>query len=262
MSEEIVGVVPMAGHGTRLGLPFSKELFPVGMDAARQQPLVVSGAVLAQIRRAGATRAFVVLRTGKWDIPAYYQDGPERAGLHLAYLMARSPFGVPFSLDTARPFTSGATVAMGLPNILIHPPDALARVVQRHRSTGADLTLGLFPWTAPPSDDMIDVDEHGRVLSCHSEPDPAPGATTWALMAWGGRFADFMHARGEQWLARGDADGGEFRLSTVLTAAVNAGLVVQGQPFPDGRMLDIGSAQGQARLAEHRITSLEEWAGS
>ena len=198
MRDDVVGIVPMAGHGTRLGgLPFSKELYPVGRDAASQQPLVVSRAVLEQLRRAGATRTFLVLRDGKWDIPAHYRDGIDRTGIHLAYVMARLPFGVPFSLDTPRPFTVGSIMAMGFPDILLDPPDALAGVVQRHRETRADVVLGLFPWTAPPFDDLVETDGDGRVVRYYADREPGATALTWALMTWGRRFSDFMHAAGE-----------------------------------------------------------------
>jgi hypothetical protein len=176
--------------------------------------------------------------------------------------MARLPFGVPFSLDTPRPFTAGSITAMGFPDILIDPPDALSQVVQRHRETRADLVLGLFPWAAPPSDDLVETDHQGKVVGYYSDQNPQEPATTWALMTWGRRFSDFMHFEGEAWLGEKRPDSGEFRLSSVLAAAMESGLVVQSKSFPTGHMLDIGSPVGQSRLNELTITSLEEWAGS
>jgi glucose-1-phosphate thymidylyltransferase len=46
----------------------------------------------------------VILREGKWDIPAYFNDGTALLDMHLAYLMMRQPFGSPFTLDQAYPF--------------------------------------------------------------------------------------------------------------------------------------------------------------
>jgi glucose-1-phosphate thymidylyltransferase len=257
-TDEVVGLVPMAGLGTRLGqLPFSKELYPVASDS-EGQPYVVSSAVLEQIRRAGATRAFLVLRAGKWDIPAYFRDGATRTGLHLAYLLARLPHGVPFSLDTARPFTDGAIVAMGFPDILIDPPDALAHVVRTHQTTHADVVLGLFPWKAPPSDDLVETDAFGRVVGYYADQTPTEDAMTWALVTWGRRFGDFMHSAAEQWLTDTGGLAGEFRMASVLSAAIDEGLVVQSHSFPSGEMLDIGSPVGQSRLAARRVTSPAE----
>lgn len=262
MTDRVVGVVPMAGRGTRLGtLPFSKELYPVGWDPAGNA-IVVSRNVLAQVRRAGARTTFLVLRQGKWDIPAYYRDGPERAGLHLAYLLARLPFGVPFSLDSARPFTDGCIVAMGFPDILVDPPDALAQVVQTHRATDADVVLGLFPWTTPPTDDLVTTGTDGRVVRYYGDPSPGEHGMTWAVMTWGRRFGGLMHDVGEDWLAGGHGEGHELRLGAVLEAAVSEGLVVQSRSFPHGRMVDIGSPAGQARLAGLRVTSPDDWVAS
>ncbi|RMD74724.1 MAG: nucleotidyl transferase, partial [Chloroflexi bacterium] len=68
----MIGLIPAGGMATRLGpLPCSKELLPVGgwaePDGLRPRPIITY--LLAQWQRAGITRAFIVVKPGKWDIP-------------------------------------------------------------------------------------------------------------------------------------------------------------------------------------------------
>lgn len=252
LTAEVVGVVPMAGYATRLApLPFSKELFPLLLpDGAEDLPVrVVSQHVLGQLRTAGVRRAFLVIRDGKWDIPGYYRDGAARAGMALAYLLARAPYGLPFSLDTAGPFTRGCVVAMGLPDVVLSPPDAFARVIHRYRSTEADLALGLFPWRPPPTNDRIEVDPTGRVVGYHTTNPPPHLTRTWGALAWGPRFAEFLRAETEAWEAEHRRDD-EMLISSVLVSALEAGLIMHGVDFPDGSMLDIGTRVGLSRLVD------------
>ena len=74
---QVVGLVPAAGSGKRIApLPCSKELFPIGFQLAngKSEPRakVVSQYLLEKFRIAGITTAYIVLRKGKWDIPAYF----------------------------------------------------------------------------------------------------------------------------------------------------------------------------------------------
>jgi glucose-1-phosphate thymidylyltransferase len=43
---------------------------------------------------AGIDKAYFILRSGKWDIPAYFGDG-EMLSMNLGYLIMNLPFGVP-----------------------------------------------------------------------------------------------------------------------------------------------------------------------
>jgi dTDP-glucose pyrophosphorylase len=119
----IIGVVPMAGRATRLDqLPCSKEIIPVKLrrDAHNtgERPRVVCEYLLEKMHEAGVTRAYVILREGKWDIPAYLGDG-SMAGLHLAYLMMGLPHGTPYSVDQAYPFLQHAMVTFGFPDMIL-----------------------------------------------------------------------------------------------------------------------------------------------
>ncbi len=78
-------------------LPCSKELYPIGFRRSGKDnglsPKAVCHYLLEKMHLAGITKAYIVLRNGKWDIPTYFGDG-KMLDMHLAYLMMDLPFGI------------------------------------------------------------------------------------------------------------------------------------------------------------------------
>jgi glucose-1-phosphate thymidylyltransferase len=141
---EVIGLIPAGGQATRIApLPCSKELYPVGfrqVDEGRSlRPKVICHYLLEKMRLAGATKAYIVLRQGKWDIPAYLGDGT-MLNMHLAYLMMHLPFGTPYTVDQAYPFVQDALVAFGFPDIIFQPDDAFVQLLARQAATEACLS--------------------------------------------------------------------------------------------------------------------------
>src|SRR5262245_38282108 len=148
---ELIGLLPAGGQAVRISpLPCSKELFPIGFRSVEEgksrRPKAVAQYLLEKMRYAGFSKAYIVLRPGKWDIPAYFGDG-SMLDMQLGYLMLGLPHGVPFTLDQAYPFVRHATVAFGFPDILFDSDDGFVRLLERQSASGSDITLGLFSAT-------------------------------------------------------------------------------------------------------------------
>ncbi len=250
----IAGLIPAAGRATRLGdMPWSKELLPVGFQPGagegHPRPKPVSQYLVEQMKRAGCTQVFFIVRRGKWDIADYFADG-RRFGLDIAYLMMHEPWGPPFTLSQAAPFVADATVVVGFPDIVIHPPDALAQTVAHLDATAADVVLGTFP--APPEDacDLVQSDASGRVFRLvpkEDNPDLGDQRSTWILAAWGPRFTAFLREKVRELARIARAQGGdgtrepEWPVGSVIASAIEAGLAVGSVHFPHGTFLDIGA---------------------
>ena len=193
-TREVVGLVPAGGQATRIApLPCSKELYPVGFRSGEEgrgvQTKVVSHYLLEKMRFAGIAKAYIVLRAGKWDIPGYFGDGL-LLNMHLAYLIMRSPLGVPYTLDQAYPFVKDAIVAMGFPDILFRPDDIFVQLLSRQQTADADVLLGLFPTDSPESEEMVDMDDKGRVAGAYHQ---ATGHHTPALHMGSGALDACVH---------------------------------------------------------------------
>jgi glucose-1-phosphate thymidylyltransferase len=261
--QEVVGLIPAGGQASRISpLPCSKELYPVGfrqVDEGRSlRPKVACHYLLEKMRLAGITKAYIVLRQGKWDIPSYLGDGTI-VDMNLGYLMLRLPYGVPYTLDQAYPFVQNALVAFGFPDIIFQPDDGFEKLLKRQSSADADVVLGVFPAERPEMMDMVDLDDMGRVRSLFLKPTETNLHYAWIFAVWTPVFTSFMHeylsSVGDRRKKEHNSDDnprmGELTLGHVIKAAVNKGLKVEAVVFQDHMCLDIGTPDDLVRAIKH-----------
>lgn len=257
--DKLVGLVPAAGSGSRIApLPCSKELFPVGMqqDAQTCEPRVkvVGEYLLGKFRDAGIPLAFIILREGKWDIPAYFRDG-KSVGLKLAYVVITDSCGPPDSLDRAYRFVADKVVAFGFPDILFTPDNVFTQLLRKQREGQADLVLGLFPAHDHRLMDMVRVDDSGRVTELVLKPLQTDLHYAWICAVWTPMFTQFLHdfmpsdeARQCRRQTENQIDPqGDLPVGAVIQAAICKGLRVDGVTFPTGTYIDIGTPDDLAK---------------
>jgi glucose-1-phosphate thymidylyltransferase len=252
-SEKIIGLIPAAGQGTRLGrLPCSKEMLPIGLELREGalRPKSAGVALLENMRCAGILSAFIVTLDGKWDILHCLGDG-SLVDMRLAYLMRGLPYGPPYSLDQAYPFVRDAVVAFGFPDILVRPDDSYCRLREHAEHSTADVVLGLYPAHNPDVMDMVEMDERQRVVRVDIKPAQTALRYAWINAMWSSTFTEFLHA----YVLQGRTPSQEVSVGHVLQAAVEKGLTIEGVPFRDGTYLDIGTPAQLAQALRHP----EQW---
>lgn len=244
ISSDVVGLVPAAGWGNRLGsLPCSKEIYPIEVldgQSASNGVKVASHYLLESMHEAGIQRAFVILRDGKWDIPSYWRDG-ERIGMHLGYLMMKHPYGTPFTLDQAYPFVRDHTIALGFPDTIIQPSDTFVHLLEQLRSTEADVVLGLFPASRPEKVDMVDLDSEGRPQRIVIKPSSSSLTYTWVCAVWAPSFTEYLHETVRSAVSSWNHEEREMYVGHVIQEAMQDGLSIEAIPFPDGNCTDVGT---------------------
>jgi glucose-1-phosphate thymidylyltransferase len=255
---EVIGLIPAAGQASRLGsLPCSKEVFPLGLEAPDSdgvsRPKVACQFLLEQFQSAGISRAFVIIRPGKWDIPNFLGDG-KRFDVDLAYLMMGHPYGSPYSLDQAWPFIQNNRVALGYPDIIFKPEDAYARLLKRQEESGADVALGLFPSDNPQKTDMVETNSEGGVTKIIIKPKSSALRYCWVNAVWTPRFSGFLHDYLAGVIELAGKTGSmeklaeqEFYVGNVFQAWLEQGHPIATETFPDGKWLDIGTADDLRR---------------
>ena len=248
---EIVGLIPAAGTADRISpLPCSKEIFPVGyqrLDGLNgPRPKVAAHYLLEKMKAAGARKSYIVLRKGKWDIPAYFGSG-RSVDSSLAYLVMDLPYGAPFTLDQAFDFIHADTILFGFPDILFRPFNAYSVLLERLSESAADIALGLFPAHNPQKMDMVVLDDTGKIRGLDIKPETTRLKYTWIIAAWTPEFTGFMHRhlkeRQEAVASTIEAGGRELYVGDVIQAALEGGLHVEHVVFGDGRYLDIGTPE-------------------
>jgi glucose-1-phosphate thymidylyltransferase len=258
LKSEVVGVIPAGGQAVRLApLPCSKELYPVGFRAAQAgsgaRPRVVSHYLLEEMKLAGISKAYVVLRPGKWDIPTYYGDG-SMLDMQLAYLMLGRPFGVPFTVDQAYPFVRHATVAFGFPDILFEADQGFAKLLARQCASQADIVLGLFVAAHPFStEDRIVLNHGGQVHEIILRPAESSLRYSWAIAVWNPNFTEFLHEYARNAAVIAD-QAAELSAGHAIQAAIRTGLKVAGLVLNDEKpYLDIGTPEGLREAIERGL---------
>ncbi|HZA52669.1 MAG TPA: sugar phosphate nucleotidyltransferase [Candidatus Udaeobacter sp.] len=244
---QIIGVLPAAGQATRIApLPCSKELYPIGsrliVDGREQRPKVACHYLLEKMRLADITKAYIIIREGKWDIPAYLRDGA-LLGMHLGYFIVGPTSGPPYTLDEAYPFVRDSVIAFGFPDIVFEGDNAFRQLLSQQALSDADIVLGLFPADRPEKMDVVELGKNGRVTDLVIQPHQTRLQYSWDVAVWTPRFTEFLHSylAAQKTVAPSHA---ELSVGHVIQAAIRDGLRVEGVPVSDEPYLDIGTPEG------------------
>jgi glucose-1-phosphate thymidylyltransferase len=252
--QDVVGLIPAAGTGSRIApLPMSKELFPIGFQSKKGEdlprPKVISHYLLDKFAKADIRKTFIIIRNGKWDIPAYFGDG-SFVNMHLGYLMMGESFGPPYTLDQAYPFVQNKVIAFGFPDILFEPEDVFSQLLDRQESMQSDIVLALYPAHNSKIMDMVDVEGDGTIRAMYLKPDNSELKYCWLCAVWTPVFTQFMHdflkgnPRGKDLgVGSGASIQDDLTVGAVIKAAVNQGLTVHGVTFPQNNYIDIGTPE-------------------
>jgi glucose-1-phosphate thymidylyltransferase len=257
---EIIGLIPAGGLATRLGkIPCSKEIYPLfrkkSAGEGRAEINVISEYLVNSYRIAGINNIYFILRSGKWDIPAYYGDGKDW-GVNISYLIMNLPFGTPFTLDQAYPFTREKYIALGYPDIIVEPADVYIKIKERIIETKSDIVLGLFPIDKYRSWDMVEFNKQGKINNIIIKQDRPDLKYGWTIAIWNPSFWEFMHKYIQDITGRG-GDGKviiegqsprELYPGDIFMEAIKTGLNVEAVIFEKGRCLDIGTPENMGEI--------------
>ena len=228
------------------------------------RPKVVSHYLLEKMRLANIAKAYIILREGKWDIPAYFGDG-KMLDMHLAYLMMDLPFGVPYTLDQAYPFVEDAIVALGFPDLIFQPDDAFVKLLAKQTESNADIVLGLFPAHQPHKTDMVELDDNGRIRSIQIKPSRSDLEYAWEIAVWSPVFTRFMHDYVSARVVICDKNkiginsnvqneiNEELHISDVIQSAIQNDMKVDKVLFKEGSTIDIGTPEDLIKVIQDKI---------
>jgi len=207
----VIGVVPAAGHATRLGaLDGSKELLEI-----RGKPVIEY--LIRRLEAGGCSEIRLVTREDKHDLREYAAE----RGLDV---VLGTPPDVGASVGLALSSVAPAElVALGYPDTLWEPLDGFA-LLRQQLDDETDVVLGLFETPDAYRSDVVGVDGGGRVREILVKPTDPPCLLVWGCLV--GRAAAVASAAHKP------------EIGTGLAPLVAAGRV--GSRFLSDRWLDIG----------------------
>ncbi|MEW5976919.1 MAG: sugar phosphate nucleotidyltransferase [Acidobacteriota bacterium] len=235
-SEDMVGLVPAAGKGVRLGLPYPKELYPI-IQENRYKP--VSQFVLDSLVASGLRHVVFVINETKHQLIGYFGDG-HRFGCHVSYVVqegngdqsgSTSP-GLANALDSAYHLVKNKTVFFGMADTTMRPADVFGRAWATAQP-GDDVMLVLFDTNRPYKFGMVRLDAENRVTEIIDKPKHTDLTQMWGCIVWRPRFTEYLHDCVRR---LGDSD-----FAQILNGAVAAGFQIRGFPVSGGTYTDLGT---------------------
>ena len=236
MNEELIGLIPAAGKGIRLGLPYPKELYPVIRDN-RYKP--IAQFVLDNMSVAGLGHIVFVINETKHQLMGYFGDG-HRFGCHISYVVqeqinldgeSTSP-GLAHALDSAYHLTRGKTVHFGMADTIMLPDDIFSFAFGK-ASRDDDVILVLFPTERPEKFGMVRTDHEDRVLEIVDKPSQTDLKEMWGCIIWRSSFTEFLHDSVNR---HGLSD-----FAQIMNNALGVGLKFRGVNIVNGTYIDLGT---------------------
>ncbi|AJY76710.1 sugar phosphate nucleotidyltransferase [Paenibacillus beijingensis] len=234
---EPVGLIPCAGKGSRLSLPFSKELFP-NVHTTSYSPILMY--TINAMKEAGIRHLVITVNPDKSDIIKFLGNG-SKWGVTLSYCVHAQPRSLPESIDEAYHLIVDKTVAFAMPDTYVQPANFLRKLVISHREDPTrEVTLGCFQTDNPSKFGMVDfVEDSGKVLAVYDKPASSTLQWMWGAMVWNPSFAESIHQFVKQKNA-GNSSSKELILSDALASLIEQ-RKVNAHRFHHGRYRDLGT---------------------
>lgn len=236
MIEDAIGVIPAAGRGVRLGLPYPKELYPI-IRENRYKP--VAQFVLDSLVTSGVRDVVFVINETKHQLIGFFGDG-HRFGCHITYAVqeprvldgqSTSP-GLAHALDSAYHAVRGKTVFFGMADTIMEPQDVFAQAWRSARAED-DVVLVLFPTARPEKFGMVRTDGNNRVVEIVDKPLETSLTEMWGCIIWRARFTEHLRECVQR---RGMSD-----FAAVLNEAIASGMRVAAHSVAQGSYADLGT---------------------
>lgn len=236
MAEEMIGLIPAAGKGMRLGLPYPKELYPIIRDN-HYKP--IAQYVLNNLTDAGLKHIVFVINETKHQLLGYFGDG-HRFGCDISYVVqersnvkykSTSP-GLAHALNSAHHLIQGKTVFFGMADTIMQPSNVFAEAFSA-AAPDDDVILALFETERPEKFGMVRLDSENRVLEIVDKPEQTDLTEMWGAIIWRPRFTEYLH---DCVWHQGISD-----FAQIMNGAKENGFRFRGVRFAGGTYIDLGT---------------------
>ena len=235
MHEELIGLIPAAGKGMRLGLPYPKELYPVIRENGYKP---IAQYVLNNMTMAGLEHIVFVINETKHQLVGYFGNG-HRFDCQISYVVqepsdnrnqSTSP-GLAHALNSAYHLTRGKTVCFGMADTIMQPENIFQRL-HAAAEPDVDVVLGLFTTERPEKFGMVHADSNGRVLQIVDKPQQTDLTEMWGCILWRPRFTEYLH----DCVNQGISD-----FAQIMNDAITADMHFRGLQMAHGLYVDLGT---------------------
>ena len=252
VTQNLIGLIPAAGKGIRLGLPYPKELYPI-IRNNRYKP--VSQFVLENLVQSEVAHCVFIINGSKHQLIDYFGSG-RRFNCNISYVAqdiresnetSTSP-GLAHALDSAYHLTIGKVVCFGMPDTIMKPRDIFRQLITAS-SPQDQLLVGLFHVNRPEKSGMVQVDDNGIITAIVDKPLRTELKWGWGCLVWRPEFTDYLHAA---------LNSGQSDFACIMNSAIRDGLRARGIKLLDGEYTDLGTYDDIMELDHSYRAPLEE----
>lgn len=236
MNDDLVGLIPAAGKGVRLGLPYPKELYPI-ISNNHYKP--ISQYVVENILTSGVSHIVFVVNETKHQLMGYFGSG-KRFGCTISYVVqesrgeaeeSTSP-GLSHALDSAYHLIRGKNVVFGMADTIMEPKDVFRRLLDASHPDDS-VILGLFDVSRPEKFGMVELDGAQIVKRIIDKPTETDLNHAWGCITWKPDFTEFLHH------AVNHQQESDFAI--ILNNAISDGMQIRGVVLPESNYIDLGT---------------------
>lgn len=245
--QEIIGLIPAAGKGLRLGVPFPKELFPA-IRGNRYKP--VSQFVLRNLIEADVKHIVFVINETKHQLLGFFGNG-SRFNCRISYVVQESTGdefkssspGLAHALDAAYHLVRNKTVFFGMADTIIEPREIYDQARKAaDEKNDYDVIMILFPTNRPEKFGMVATDNDMNVLEIIDKPQRTELTMMWGSIIWRPPFTEHLHKCVNRLNISDFAD--------IMNRGIKSGMRFRGICIPDSIYIDIGTCD-EIKEIEH-----------
>lgn len=233
--EDLVGLVPAAGAGTRLNLPFPKELYPT-LENDQYKP--VANHVVDNLLTTGLKHIVFVINESKHQFIGYFGSGMS-FGCNFTYVIqeqistgeSTSP-GLADALTSAYHLIREKIVLFGMADTIMWPKNAF-QVGLRSMNQEIDVLLCLFPTKFPEKFGMVSFDQKYKVNQIIDKPQSTDLEFMWGCIIWKPVFSEYLYSKVRKQKISDFAK--------IMNMAIEDGLNINAVKFEKGKFLDFGT---------------------
>ena len=241
-----IGLIPCAGKGSRLGLPFSKEMFP-DVHSEEFRPIILH--TIEAFKKAGIIDIIITFNPNKTDLLNYLGNG-KQFGVNLSYCMHPIAKSLPESLNEAYHLIRDKRVVFAMPDTIIQPEEFVIHALNFHEKEQATISLGCFKTENPTSVSVVDFDIDGKnITKVIEKPQSTSLEWMWGMMIWEWTFSETLNLFCIN--SKVKAGTNELYLSDALTPHIQK-KEVKGIRFTEGSYRDLGTFQEIIRWSKNQ----------
>ena len=233
--DNLVGLIPAAGKGSRLGLPFPKELYPTIINN-KYKP--IAHYMVEHLTSATVKHIVFVINESKHQLISYFGSG-RKFNCNFSYVAQETLSNKPSSspglanaLASAYHLIKDKTVLFGMADTIMWPKEAFTTALD-NLDEQTDILLMLFPTKFPHKFGMVALNQKLEVEKIVDKPKKTDLKYMWGAIIWRPSFSEILYSKVTQNESSDFAD--------IINFSIKAGLSVKAEVFPDGKFVDFGT---------------------